>query len=128
MKTEDPNMQLQKLLEQRGLSAEQQRLVFQSLQEVYQSGNQSEITQQDSLAFAHQLSRIIDVAEKIVEKPDQFSKLLGNRSRRSQYNLIVSISLIASLFGLALLGHFESSQTATIFGGIVGYLLGNYDG
>lgn len=73
------------------------------------------------------LREITDLVREAIHNPDKVRTLFKAKEAREVRKGVIQIVIIVSLLVLALCGHLESTQTATIFGGIVGYILGHYE-
>lgn len=68
------------------------------------------------------VNRLIDA---IAENPKEIIESIKNKGYRPYLQFALAMTVIISIVVLALMGKLEQSQTATLFGGIVGYILGS---
>lgn len=70
----------------------------------------------------HQLNRFLSIVS------DNFNEIISSVKRKWWYDakdIIITSIIMAALVYLSVTNHLEPTQTATLFGGIVGYLLGS---
>ena len=96
-------------------------------------GFSNEQIQQIAKVFAEEkavddsISRILEALGK-----DPASIINALKPKRNYWalaaNTLISLAIIGTVFGLAIWEHLDKSQTATLLGGIIGYLLGRRGG
>lgn len=61
----------------------------------------------------------------VAENPDKIISLFKSKWWKVAYDFGIALIVVVALVVLALMGHLEATHTATLFGGIIGYLLGS---
>lgn len=116
-------------LEENGFNEEQQKKIelqiIETQKEIIEKRPKSTTTNQKPVIINQPNENWEKIMAHVAENPDKIINLFKAKWWKVAYDFGIALIVVAALVILALMGHLEATHTATLFGGIIGYLLGS---